>query len=144
MEKRTILILSTAHLSAATAALLTTKDVKNWPCVGGPYGQHGWFVYAHDENGEGKDYIPEDLFAVMQYAKTQGCHNILFDCDSDPIEQLPKFSWDGVDIGKSAYERATDLLSESLDAWEDEEESVMEEHEDLIADLNAFFEENRP
>lgn len=140
MEKRTILVLSTAHLSPATATLLTTKDVSKWPCVGGPYSENGWFVYAHDENGDGNERIPDDLFAVMQYAKTQGCHNILFDCDADTIADLPTFSWDGVVLGQSAYERATDLLAESLDAWEGEEDSVKEEHEDLIADLNAFFE----
>ena len=143
MEKRTILVLSTGHLSAATANLLTTKDTKDWPCCGGPYGPHGWFVYAHDENGEGKERIPDDLFAIMQFAKTQECHNILFDCDADLIEELPQFSWDGVDIGESAYDRATDLLSESFDAWDGEEESVKEEHEELIEKLDAFLEEIR-
>jgi hypothetical protein len=35
--------------------------------------------------------------------------------------------------------RATDLLAESLDAWEGEEDSVKEEHEEHIAALNKFF-----
>lgn len=35
--------------------------------------------------------------------------------------------------------RAMELLGESLIAWEGEEESVKEEHADLIADLGAFL-----
>ena len=141
METRTFLILSTGHLSAATANLLTQTDCKDWPCVGGPYSEYGWFVYAHDENnGEGKDRIPDDLFAVMQFANTKGFCNVLFDADASLIEDLPQFDWNGVDIGKTPVERAVDLLSDSLTAWEGEEESVKEEHEDLISDLRAFME----
>lgn len=35
--------------------------------------------------------------------------------------------------------RATDLLAESLAAWEDEEDSVKEEKADHIAELTTFF-----
>lgn len=45
-------------------------------------------------------------------------------------------------IGKE--DTAFDLLCESLSAWEGEEESVKEEHADLIAKLNAYVEAHRP
>jgi hypothetical protein len=44
-------------------------------------------------------------------------------------------------------ERATNLLAESLDKWEDEEESVKEEKADHITELNQFFDDwnaNKP
>ena len=37
------------------------------------------------------------------------------------------------------FNRALDLLSETLSKWEDEEESVKEEKADHIDDLNKFF-----
>jgi hypothetical protein len=37
--------------------------------------------------------------------------------------------------------RAVALLADSLSAWEDEQDSVQEEHAEHIADLNAFFDE---
>ncbi|MCO5730111.1 hypothetical protein [Rhizobium sp. SSA_523] len=40
----------------------------------------------------------------------------------------------------SERERMLDLLHRNLAAWEDEEESVQEEHEDLITDLRNFLE----
>lgn len=143
MEKRAILVLSAKHLSAETVNLLATKDTKKWPCVGGPYEGQGWFVYAHDENGVDDTFIPEDLFSVMQYAKAHDCSNILFDIEAEAIADLPEFSWEGFVFGKNFYERATDLIADSLEAWEGEEESVKEEHEELIAKLDAFLEEIR-
>lgn len=40
-------------------------------------------------------------------------------------------------MGKS--EAMLDLLHRNLDAWEDEEESAQEEHEELITDLREFL-----
>lgn len=39
--------------------------------------------------------------------------------------------------------RAIELLERSLSQWEDEEDSVQEEHAELIADLNKFFDLER-
>lgn len=36
-------------------------------------------------------------------------------------------------------ETATDLLHRNLDAWDGEEDSVKEEHEELITDLRNFL-----
>lgn len=41
---------------------------------------------------------------------------------------------------KSPIERALDLLAENLDAWEGEEESVQDEHADLISRTRDFLE----
>jgi hypothetical protein len=92
LEFRKILVLSTAHVTAKTAAMLNSTPQPKWPVCGGPYGPWGWFIYAHDENcGEGADAIPDDLFAVLTFARAQGCDNVLFDADADVIDDLPEY-----------------------------------------------------
>jgi hypothetical protein len=93
-ETRRFVVISTAHVAETTAKRLDNTPAKEWPCLGGPYGEYGWFLYAHDENsGVGKDAIPAELFDVMTWARTQGCDYILFDCDADQIDRLPAFNW---------------------------------------------------
>lgn len=93
-EIRTVLVLSTAHVSKETRAILNQPNSK-WPCAGGPYDDAGWFLYCNDENnGVGVNRIPDDLFAVMIYARDEcGAEHILLDRDA-PIEPaLPTFEW---------------------------------------------------
>lgn len=93
-EVRRFLVLSTCHVSERTAKRLDDTPTAEWPCLGGPYGEYGWFLYAHDENsGVGKDRIPDDLFAVMVWVRRQGCDYLLLDCDGDEIEDLPRHDW---------------------------------------------------
>lgn len=91
LEKRTILVLCTGHVTEATADYLNKTPCEDWPFVGGPYADYGWFIYAHEENTDGR--IPADLFNVMAFARTNGCTNVLFDCDSDEVEGLPFYEW---------------------------------------------------
>lgn len=93
-DLRRFIVLSTSHVSAATAKRLEDTPVEDWPCLGGPYGGYGWFLYAHDENaGTGDDEIPADLFAVMAWVRKQGCDYLLLDCDGDEVEGLPTYDW---------------------------------------------------
>lgn len=93
-ETRRFVVISTAHVSEATAKRLDNTSPKEWPCVGGPYGEYGWFLYAHDENaGVGPDAIPDELFDVMSWARRQGFDYILFDYDADQVAELPAFDW---------------------------------------------------
>ncbi|MFC5386995.1 hypothetical protein ACFPLB_13600 [Aquamicrobium segne] len=93
-EIRRFIVVSTGHVTETTAKLLDTIPPSRWPCLGGQYGDYGWFVYAHDENaGVGSDAIPDDLFAVMTWARSQGCDYLLLDCDADQVEGLPHYEW---------------------------------------------------
>lgn len=94
LEIHRFVVISTAHVSETTAKRLNNTPAKKWPGLGGPYGEYGWFLYAHDENaGVGPDVIPAELFGVMTWARKQGFDYILFDCDADQIEGLPAFDW---------------------------------------------------
>jgi hypothetical protein len=94
LEVRRFVVISTGHVTKATAKRLDAMSPQHWPCAGGPYGPYGWFVYAHDENaGEGDDAIPDDLFAVMSWARGEGFDYVLLDHDGDMIDALASFDW---------------------------------------------------
>ena len=93
-EIHRFVVISTGHLTEGTARFLDTTPAKNWPYAGGPYADYGWFFYAHDENlNTGSGAIPDDLFAVMTWARKQVCHYLLLDCDGDAVDDLPQFDW---------------------------------------------------
>jgi hypothetical protein len=94
LERLRVVTISTGHISASTATMLDAKPCANWPCVGGPYADYGWFFYAHDENcGEGDQRIPEDLFAVMTWARKNGFSHILLDRDAEGVDGLAFHDW---------------------------------------------------
>lgn len=95
LEKRQLLVLSTACISKATAEWLDSHDPRTeWPVCGGHYGPYGWTFYCSEDNeGEGDRHIPDDLFAVMQFARAQGCDNLLLDRDASTADALPTWEW---------------------------------------------------
>ncbi|MCC0054497.1 MAG: hypothetical protein H6883_00010 [Rhodobiaceae bacterium] len=94
LDIRSFVVISTAHVSEATPRCLETGHVEDRPWAGGPYGTYGWFLYAHDENrGAGADAIPDDLMAVMEWARSQGCHYLLLDRDGDTVDGLDIYEW---------------------------------------------------
>ncbi|CAM5277496.1 hypothetical protein ATER59S_00342 [Aquamicrobium terrae] len=93
-ETHRFVVLSTAHVTAATARLLNDTRAEDWPCAGGPYGNYGWFVYAHEENLQvGARAIPDDLFGIMQWARKLRFKYILLDCDADTVDGLATYDW---------------------------------------------------
>jgi hypothetical protein len=93
MEKREILVLSTGHITKATAELLDGLPANQYPSTGGPYGDYGYFLYAYDADHEYDDTMPDDLKAVLTFARAHGCVNVLLDCDADTVDGLPVFDW---------------------------------------------------
>ena len=93
-EIRRLVVISTSHVSDKTAKLLDYTKAHQWPCRGGPYREFGWFVYAQPENERaGRDAVPDDLFAVMQWAQANGFDYILFDCDAEAVDELATYDW---------------------------------------------------
>lgn len=89
IEIRSMLVLSTGHVSDETRKILEGEAVKDWPVVGFN-GVFGWVIYAHDDDDPD---IPRDLWSVFEYARSKGCDYIMFDADADTIEELPVFEW---------------------------------------------------
>ena len=94
IETDRFVTISTGHVSHETGQMLDDTEPAKWPCVGGSYADYGWFVYAHEENcGIGDQCIPDDLFAVMVWARKNGASHVLLDRDGDRIDDLEWFDW---------------------------------------------------
>lgn len=59
---------------------------------------------------------------------------------NDDPEEHTEIDAAEVEAAKAAFENMRDLLHRNLEAWDGEEDSVKEEHADLIAELRQFLE----
>jgi hypothetical protein len=84
-EIRSVLFLSTGHLTVATREVLDQNPLTDaYPISGGPI-PYGFFVYADEDIEE-----PTDLAACCQFARTlPDVDYIRFDCDVEALEELP-------------------------------------------------------
>lgn len=88
MSVASCLVLSTSHLSQATACGFDRYPVLARGCS-------GFFVRVLDSDAEPNmdRIIPDDLMAVMQHARAQDVELLHFDADADCIDGLPTFNW---------------------------------------------------
>lgn len=87
LESERGLVLSTAHVSPATGAILDGESL--------PFtvwrSEFGWNVAtAHDRDG-----LPDDLRAVLGFARARGFDWVRIDCNGPEVEALPRFEWEG-------------------------------------------------
>lgn len=97
------LVLSTAHVSPGTAAILD-NGMNDIP----PFGNLEWAPSMTREEGwlfrvplnmsadDWAFYVepyPAELRAALTLARDEGCHWILFDCDGPTVETLTEFEW---------------------------------------------------
>jgi hypothetical protein len=87
-----VMQLSTAHLSEETAVYLRDTDCMDWPTVGGPYRDTGWFFHVdEDAREEAVSPILQDLFETFRFAAAEGYEVIRF-CNIEPqIAELPVY-----------------------------------------------------
>jgi hypothetical protein len=84
-EIRRVLVLSTAHAKRSTI-----HEFVGWPLMfNHTYGSY--FCIPSDD--EWLDDIPEDLRAVLVYARNLGCDEVNFDCDGAYVAGLPTYEW---------------------------------------------------
>lgn len=99
-----ILDCSTAHVSRETMHELLSmakRDGSAW--MVSAYSE-GCIVGVH-EDAEGDNDLPEDLQAVMAFARKNGCHILRLDGDGTRYTNLPEFDWESsenkTDVGMS-------------------------------------------
>ena len=83
------LVLSTAHVSKATAAMLDSDTCNN--VIAYPKDEYGWFVKPTEEHDD--DTGPAEMETIMNHALDHGCLWIMFDRDADVDPELPTFDW---------------------------------------------------
>ena len=101
MEIRKVLGLSTAHVKEETMRLLEREPETNTlglTVYGFPYGSWVYTGNLEEENGgltcyETPVQLPEDLTACILLAVRNGCSWLQFDCDADPVPELPWYDW---------------------------------------------------
>jgi len=89
------LVLSTTHLSEATADLLdgwASETAENRP-LGASDTDYGWLVQTRPIERDERAGIPDDLSAALALGRSRGCQHILFDRDASPVDQLATFDW---------------------------------------------------
>ena len=89
---RKLLCLSTAHLSPATRRFLDKHNHKDWPTVGGPFGDVGWIFHVDEDaavNFGNRRF--KDLWRAFEYAANGGYGLVLFDDVENPVDGLPTY-----------------------------------------------------
>ena len=85
------LVLSTAHITEQTSALLTSDAIDGLAVY--PKGEYGFFVYVPEESSEDISDCPKDLMACIEAAKERGCEWLMLDRDAETLEALPTYDW---------------------------------------------------
>lgn len=97
MEITKMLVLSTGHLTGATASYLDSvlELDEDFPVTLCAKGEVGWFVNVPSEieSVSGHHQMPRDLLGVIRFAREQGCDWIMFDRDVTSLDNLPSYSW---------------------------------------------------
>lgn len=94
----TMLVLSTAHVSEATAKTLGNDEM---PVSGYDHGKHGWLIVVPSDDQAWEKVavdninseVPDDLFECMAHARKLGCCWLLLDADATEIEALKTYQW---------------------------------------------------
>lgn len=93
-EIHKMICLSTAHVCGDTAKHLEDE----WPSVRMPVhyqkGEYGWFVHVStDYTEEELSMFPDDIQAILAYARARGCGWIMLDIDGPVVDGLKTWEW---------------------------------------------------
>lgn len=90
-EIHQILVLSTAHITQASAEALESNDLpfSAW-CS-----EYGFVISTGypDLANLAPDKIPDDLKAVRTYARERGAAYLMLDRDASTVDRLPTYDW---------------------------------------------------
>jgi hypothetical protein len=91
VERRSLLVLSTAHLTRATRDALTAGLANDYPVLAS-FG-HGWYVHvpSDPEWSPSEGNLPADLVAAIAFGRRLGACELKFDCDAGIVEGLPVY-----------------------------------------------------
>jgi hypothetical protein len=89
------LVISTSHILPATADLLDqwAPMIPESRPLGVAEAGYGWFVLTDPLDGLEREMVPDELWAVIEFARAQGCRWLLLDRDADCVDGLETFEW---------------------------------------------------
>lgn len=86
-----MLTLSSSNLNYETMLYLSITDCIQWPFVGGPFQDKGWFFHVDDDVRAEPGEPFADLYEAMNHAAVRGYSHILFYDLGDTCDGLPVF-----------------------------------------------------
>lgn len=104
-ETFTVVVLSTGHVTKGTADSLDEiiklrfagtqsqvgiGDWRYW-VIAERWAEYGWWVWAGIEDG--RDELPADLRACLDYGRDHGARWVMFDCDGPLEPELTRYEW---------------------------------------------------
>lgn len=110
MEKQTMLVVSTGHVSEETAAMLEDNNIGVSVYSKDDY---GWFVVVTDWK-EFEEEIPEDLARCLKLAEEKNCSWLCLDCDGETYPELPVYHWGA---SKEAFVNEIRLEAEKMQRY---------------------------
>ncbi|MBP2461419.1 MULTISPECIES: hypothetical protein [unclassified Rhizobium] len=113
---RSLLLISTGHLTWRTAKFLRDHDAADWPSPGGHYGDLGWFFWVNDGANAIVPHLPHDLMSAFEYAAIQGASFLIFQDVSRVVPQLPTYIKSGA-FEANAFLNRRKAPIESLDEY---------------------------
>ena len=90
------LVLSTAHVSRATADILNGDAPERdglKPAIDGHVADWGGKVVPDIDEDSVLCLMPADMFRVLLFARDHNCQFVRFDCDADTVSGLPTWDW---------------------------------------------------
>jgi hypothetical protein len=91
LEIARMLVLSTMHMSPATAA--NWMPHCPWTCY--DKDDYGWFMHVCDDVGITEaEGVPAEIRSAIHVAKRENCAWIMWwDCDGPLVDELPEYEW---------------------------------------------------
>ena len=105
LEIYRMLTLSTSHLTSETVntldavinGLSTSPMPVCYPKMDLYINEaYGYFMHIADEDDiddEAEEKYPKDIKDVLAYARKHHCQWVMFDCDAEPVHELPTYEW---------------------------------------------------
>jgi hypothetical protein len=96
------LVLSTAHVTPETAAILNEGIESQGPMISGhvaDWSDYGWVMWCGGETDpkieteDNEGLLPADVHGALMFARKHGCQYVRFDCDADTVDDLPTWEW---------------------------------------------------
>lgn len=95
LEIQSMLVLATSHVTDSTRRALERAPDEDGFAITSPFSvmkwPYGWLVWV-DVDAADDERFPE-MLAIMRLARDNGCQWIRFDCDVEPIAELPTHEW---------------------------------------------------
>jgi hypothetical protein len=95
VEVGSYVVLSTAHVRCSTGQILdrwAELSMMEQPLAVSRT-NYGWFVLARDAVVQSPMAIPEEMPAILEFARSHGCDHVLFDCDGPEEPTLRLYPW---------------------------------------------------